>query len=148
VGNGSYQLTVTDQNQCVLITEVLDIVANPSFEIGILEATPPGCRGAGDASISLGNIGGVEPLTYQWNTGDQGKFIDQLLPGVYISTITDATDCQFVTDSIFIYDPDSITVIFNAQDCAVVLHPTSTNGQMVSLPMIFLEYLKVSTRYR
>jgi gliding motility-associated-like protein len=53
------------------------------------------CQGGNDGSISLTANGGVEPLVYTWNMGDNTSAITGLAPGSYSVTVRDAENCKF-----------------------------------------------------
>ncbi|MBX7052417.1 MAG: T9SS type A sorting domain-containing protein [Flavobacteriales bacterium] len=70
----------------------------PSCDDFIVTATGTGesSLGAGDGTASVNITGGTAPYTYSWNTLDNSPSIDNLIPGYYIVTVTDANGCQKV----------------------------------------------------
>ncbi len=92
VSSGSYNLTLTDDNNCqyfatVVIGTFPEIVA--SWEID-----PVSCKDLHDASIHLIVAGGTGTYTYNWNTGVITQNIDNIGPGDYTLIITDENLCQ------------------------------------------------------
>ncbi len=94
---GTYTLTVTDDNGCrnslsrsVQVSQLsADITPTPypnGFNIS--------CPSATDGQLTGIAFNGIAPYTWQWNTGDHTAAIDQLGPGLYESTVTDAFGCE------------------------------------------------------
>lgn len=48
------------------------------------------CYGSGNGSISVNGIGGVPPYTYSWTGGSTAQTRNNLSPGTYTVTVTDA----------------------------------------------------------
>ena len=92
LANGSYTLTVTDNNLCVL---VIDTVITSPTEIGITHVqTNVSCFGGNDATIDLTVIGAMPPYSYLWNTADTTQDLDSLFVGTYDLIITDSNNCE------------------------------------------------------
>lgn len=88
---GNYTVTVTDtQGNEVTLTEVVEAMSHMTFSA--LTANPT-CSGAANGTIQLLVSGGVEPYTYQWNTGATTKNITNLTGGSYRVTVTDSLGC-------------------------------------------------------
>ena len=94
LANGSYTLTVTDSNLCVLILDTL--ITSPS-EVTITHIqTNVSCFGGSDATIDLTVVDATPPFSYLWNTADTTQDLDSLSVGVYDVIITDSNACQDV----------------------------------------------------
>ena len=114
---GSYTITVTDESNCtgeimIEITEPEDFVANETL-------TNINCNGAGNGSIQLNATGGTGDLTYTWNTGESGDFIENLIAGIFSVTITDGINCMGEIEFV-ISEPDAIqidSVVSNSPSC-------------------------------
>lgn len=52
------------------------------------------CFGAADGSIQINATGGVEPLLFTWNSGDNTSSISGLVPNTYQVTIRDHENCK------------------------------------------------------
>ena len=92
LANGSYTLTVTDNNLCVL---VIDTVITSPTEIGVTHVqTNVSCFGGNDATIDLTVIGAMPPYSYLWNTADTTQDLDSLFVGTYDLIITDSNNCE------------------------------------------------------
>lgn len=113
---GSYELTITDDNNCELI-ESFTVTAPPAinYEYAFQSAS---CFGATDGSISIVAVGGTGPLTYQWSNGATGNELNDLAAGVYEFTITDSNNCVTVGD-VNITGPSAILldVTLNSVSC-------------------------------
>ncbi|MBX2890628.1 MAG: PKD domain-containing protein [Saprospiraceae bacterium] len=57
----------------------------------LLSATQASCPGAFDGSATVGAVGGVPPFSYSWSNGQTGPTADDLAPGIYGVTATDAS---------------------------------------------------------
>lgn len=90
IPKGTYDVTVTDANGCVITGT--GIVDEPSPVVISVNTVQPSCAGA-VGSISITSTGGVTPYTYLWNTGATTPSISNLGPGTYIAIITDANLC-------------------------------------------------------
>ena len=117
LGPGTYNVTVTDANDCTItasytITEPDELVAtgtisnNNGFGIS--------CNGANDGSIDLSVSGGTANYTYSWSTNNgSGLSVNSedqtgLGPGTYNVTVTDANNCTD-TASFTITEPSALS---------------------------------------
>ena len=99
LANGSYTLTVTDDNMCVL---VIDTIITSPTEIDITHVqTNVSCFGGNDATIDLTVVGAMPPYSYLWNTADTLQDLDSLFVGTYDVIITDSNNCE---------DPYTVTI--------------------------------------
>ncbi|MFN4255434.1 MAG: choice-of-anchor V domain-containing protein [Saprospiraceae bacterium] len=111
---GNYSVEITDAAGCatsgsVNITEPTPLSAN---------ATATGLTGNGsnDGTATAAPTGGVPPYEFRWNTGPTTASINNLAPGVYAVTVTDANGCL---------DIQSVTV--NAFDCVIAAQIATTD---------------------
>ncbi|MBC3846732.1 PKD domain-containing protein [Winogradskyella echinorum] len=107
---GIYNLTVTDNSECIDTLEV-EIIQNNQIEIDVT-ATEIMCYGDNDASITINNIsGGVPPYQVAWSNLGTGYSQINLSPGIYTITITDSENCErdfpieIEAPPIFLIDP-------------------------------------------
>lgn len=54
--------------------------------------------GAADGSATANPVGGQPPYNYSWNTLETTQTINNLIPGTYFVTVTDANQCQKVAN--------------------------------------------------
>ena len=92
---GTYNLTVTDANGCVL-PATITVAQTPNTLAETNVVTPAGC-GVSNGAIDITVTGGVGALTYAW-TGPGGftattEDITALAAGNYNLTVTDANGC-------------------------------------------------------
>jgi gliding motility-associated-like protein len=88
---GAYKLVVEDaycsDSAIYTLTQPVEIVLHA-------DVTPITCYGANDAIISIDIVsGGVAPFQAVWNNYAQGFYKDNVPPGNYVITVTDATGC-------------------------------------------------------
>lgn len=96
---GDYTLEVVDSMGC---TEKLQATIYQSSEIKIsVTEKPVSCYGSNDGTIEIKISGGVEPYLIEWNNFAKGTYLEDLGPGTYTVTVTDANFCQ-VSKSIVI----------------------------------------------
>ena len=118
LGAGDYGITITDSFGCVKGI-IITVEQAPIFTIQpIVEQIS--CNGANDASIDLNLIGGVAPLTLEWADGSNSGLVrNNLGPGTYTVTITDATPCVIIESFTFV-EPAPLAmsaVVEDALDC-------------------------------
>ncbi len=95
---GSYSATVTDGNGCTTEAEIV-INAPPEIDPNIT-STNETSNGANDGTAMADPQNGLAPYTYLWSTGDTTQDIQDLAPGSYDVTITDANNCVIVGTAI------------------------------------------------
>ena len=125
---GSYTVTVTDDNGCVLSAGPVDIT-EPSQLTATGSATPADCFGnEGTASVTAG--GGTTPYTYLWSNGDNTAAISDVA-GTYTVTVTDDNGCEVTSAAIVITEPVAVagTIASTPATC-----PTCTDGMATVTP--------------
>jgi arylsulfatase A-like enzyme len=91
---GTYSVTITDANNCTKIYAAS--ISNTNAATANLTATPVTCFGNANGSLNLQIIGGIAPLTFQWNDGSTQQNRIDLAVGNYIVTILDGNGCATV----------------------------------------------------
>ena len=91
---GTYNITVTDDNNCVQID--VQNVLQPATPV-LLSMTPTDtiCFNADNGIATVSVNGGTPPYDYLWSNGQTQPTANNLAPGTYIVSITDAGDCVF-----------------------------------------------------
>ncbi|NDP21339.1 MAG: PKD domain-containing protein [Paludibacter sp.] len=89
---GIYLLTVADKNLCTKTIQVA--ITQPTILNVNVNTSPVTCYGSKNASISLDITGGSKPYKIQWSNFGSGTTQDNLSPGDYWATVTDANNCQ------------------------------------------------------
>lgn len=113
---GNYTVKITDANG--VIKTLNSTLTEPSEIIVTVTSTPISCYAANDASINLTITGGVSPYTVNWSNLATGTFQNNLGPGTYNITITDAVGCVKTIQSIIANLPVfDIQPVFNQITC-------------------------------
>lgn len=108
---GTYTVTVTDAVGCSITTTVT-LTSPPAITISST-TTSASCNTANDGAIDVTVTGGSAPYSFQWSGGSSAVTEDlvNILPGLYIVTVTDANGCP-VSDTITIIS--TVTVLADA----------------------------------
>lgn len=109
VTTGEYSVVVTDGQGCIYDTTIM-VTAPQVFNIDFA-LSDPSCYGVDDGLIDLLILNsGTPPYSTLWNDGSEDGDRTDLAPGIYQMTITDQVGCTFVSDSLILEYPDSLTV--------------------------------------
>lgn len=106
LGVGTYTLTVTDNNSCVVFADTV-VLGNDTLESAGATADAS-CNGSSDGSVDLTITGGVTSYSYSWSTTATTEDVSGLSAGTYSVTATDAVGCT-ITDSYTINEPTLLT---------------------------------------
>ncbi len=91
---GDYELVVTDENGCTLDT--VFTLAQPDSLLVDLTTVAAFCNNSTDGSVTAEARGGAGNFTYNWSNGATTSSIDDLMPGQYCVTVSDANGCTRV----------------------------------------------------
>jgi hypothetical protein len=91
---GLHTITITDANNCQVITTVS--VTEPLLLSATgIEVSPVNCWGGNDGVASVTPLGGTIPYTYSWDqSSSTTETATDLVAGVHTVTITDANNCD------------------------------------------------------
>ena len=104
---GNHNFTVTDNNGCQDSIQIpIGSGGNISLNFNTLQN---GCADSCNASVQVNASGGAAPYSYRWNSGSDQQTANDLCPGVYKLTVTDAGGCSAV-DSVTIGAPDTLDI--------------------------------------
>ncbi|TAE47384.1 MAG: hypothetical protein EAZ89_18100 [Bacteroidetes bacterium] len=94
--NGTYQVTVTDDNNCVSTQNV--VVPGPASPVELAVVNTVDATACGVANGSITVIATGPGVTYQWQTTpvQTGPTLTGILPGPYTVTATGSNGCQDV----------------------------------------------------
>lgn len=110
--SGVYIVTVTDSKGCTTTANAQ--ISQPVAALSaILNVTNAVC-GLNNGSITATATGGNGNNTFLWNNGESGTYIDSLLPGTYILTVTDSKGCIFENSVVVNNEPSTLSVTVNA----------------------------------
>gem|GEM_PF-2442844 len=94
VASGTYNYTVTDDNNCTSITTIT--VTDPAEITSSVTTTTAGC-GLSDGTATVTATGGTGTLTYQWSpSGGTGSTATGLAAGSYTVQISDDNGCTHI----------------------------------------------------
>lgn len=103
VSEGWNTVTITHTNGCVVIDSVFVPYAAPVVNSAVL--TMVTCNGAANGSIDLDVSVALAPHSFDWSNGANQAFNNNLSPGTYDVTVTDARPCSAVLAYV-ITEPD------------------------------------------
>ncbi len=89
---GTYSVSVYDVNQDIW-TQSFELISPLALEGGLV-VQAPSCGTCPDGSIFATPAGGTPPYQLVWSTGATGLAIENLLPGWYSLSLTDANNCM------------------------------------------------------
>ena len=112
---GGYTVTVTDANGCSLVSEVIEVQASGDLSALLIGSDAPNCAESADGILQIQATGGMRPYTYAWTGGAADSIADQLNPGYYGVTVTDAGGCTTTLDSLLLEADGFLTVQATAQ---------------------------------
>lgn len=94
---GTYTLSVTDNNSCVGTASLTVQVSGLGTEINP-RTFPNGffisCPASSDGELEALAFNGIPPYNYQWNNGSANPTLENLGPGIYSVTVSDAFGCE------------------------------------------------------
>jgi gliding motility-associated-like protein len=106
---GTYQVTVTDLNNCTALGEA--VVLQPTQLNGVTTYTPALCFGSADGTASAEAFQGTPGYSYSWNTVpvQNSQTAVGLAAGNYTVTITDNHNCS-IQRNVLITEPTQVTL--------------------------------------
>ncbi|MBK8554299.1 MAG: SprB repeat-containing protein [Lewinellaceae bacterium] len=107
LGAGVYTVTVTDAAGCTAVGSGEVINTDEGIWL-MMTPTDITCYGAMDGMLEVGPMSGTAPYSYLWSTGDTTKKINNLGPGTYGVTVTDANGCTGEITGTVIQPPNII----------------------------------------
>ena len=116
IPQGSYQVTLTDANNCVKVSPSVAI-KDPinSVTISVDSIHNVSCKYGADGDIFLKTTYGEPPFSYQWSkpiTTTKGK-LSGLLSGVYSVTVTDSLGCKSNVNYIPVPEPQLLGILID-----------------------------------
>ena len=108
---GSYSVTITDSMGCEISQSGISLMALSSLEVEVDTVANESCYGASDGYIKL-QVSTTDSIQhYLWSTGDTTNMLSGLAAGKYDCTVTSASGCYEVIDSISISAPTEILFV-------------------------------------
>lgn len=99
----------------------------------VLNPTPITCNGANDGMLNVVTANGTPPFTYSWSNNSSTANIQNLTPGTYTLTLTDANNCITI-DSVTLLDPlplvggDTTVAVTCSDSCDGIILAMPTGG--------------------
>lgn len=109
ISAGRYQLTVTDEQGCRLVSDTITLGAPEPMSIGYDSLEHPSCYNLADGKIIPVVTGGTAPYFYQWSNNSASKNQRNLEAGTYTLTVTDANGCT-MTQDFTIQNPPALAI--------------------------------------
>ena len=117
---GEYEVYIQDTDGCQSDIRTVTLTDPPALTIASIIPTPASCGSANDGSVAITTQGGTgvpENFTItRVNAQDQSNPTQNLGPGRYTFTVTDANGCSVTTDEVIITRPDPISVVADETD--------------------------------
>lgn len=110
---GTFSVTVTDANGCTINKSI--VIAEPTVLTVSTRQTKAGCNGATTNSVIATPTGGTQPYAYLWSNGLTTANADNLLPGTYTLTVTDANGCK-VNETVSVVATANLALSFNKKN--------------------------------
>ncbi|MEM9024741.1 MAG: SprB repeat-containing protein, partial [Bacteroidota bacterium] len=105
VSGGTYTLTMTDANGCVVTTAGVGINEPAALILdSVVVDSNVTCSGDNDGGATAHVSGGNSTYTYIWSNGANTAFITGVAPGTYTVTVTDENNCGPVSQSVMIQE--------------------------------------------
>jgi len=112
---GTYTVTVTDANSCDEVKSFS--ISQPTSAVNVSTTKQDQTNyNVNNGSATASGSGGTPGYSYSWSTGSSAATINNLAPGNYTVTITDANDCS---------DSESVTI--NPVNCVVSANVNHTD---------------------
>ena len=97
---GTYSVSITDAVNCLVIVNFT--INEPDELVVVVNTQNETAAGANDGSASAVISGGTPPYTYEWSNGENTEMIENLAPGSYSLSVSDANGC--ITTATFMID--------------------------------------------
>ena len=100
---GNYNVTVTDNNGCVLTDSVVITESDSALSVSS-SVSNLNCFQDSSGSISIVVSGGIGDYTYSWSNGETTSSLNNIGASTYILNVTDSVNC-IVTETFNITEP-------------------------------------------
>jgi SprB-like repeat protein len=112
---GTYKVTVTDNCGS---TKTKSVTVGNNSIINVIPSVSRACTGQENGFINLTVSGDAPPYSFLWSNGATTQNIQNLAPGTYTVTVTDACGKSATkTRTVFTYAPPTITFNSMSPDC-------------------------------
>ena len=119
---GDYCVTVTDSNNCMMVSCGQVISAGPQCGITLSPiVTNAACANQATGSVSLNVMGAVAPISYAWSNNTSSSSIQNIVPGTYSVVVTDGNGCSQSLSNIIVGNNDVTPPSIVVQEAVVEL---------------------------
>ena len=109
LGPGSYNVVVTDSNNC---QKDSTFIISPGITIDIIDIVNPTCLGGANGMMTaIVTSPGVTPYTFEWSNGTNTAANINLDPGTYTVTATDNAGCTATASATIVATSDLELVV-------------------------------------
>ena len=105
---GDYQLTILDEKGCDY-TKTFTLEAPQPLSLVNTRALDPICFDESSGLISIEVIGGAQPYSYSWGSGQTTSIIEDIPYGEYELTVTDNNGCV-IASSFQLTNPEPLSI--------------------------------------
>ncbi len=135
VAGGLYSVVVTDVQGCSK-TQNVTIQEPTAVVVSVINSQNESCLNDNDGSITVNATGGAFGYNYAWSNGFSGNSINNLSPGTYQVTVTDANNCTAETSATILSGSNlGISIsntqnpsCFGATDGSLTVNATGSSG--------------------
>lgn len=110
LGSGDYKLTITDDEGCVSVSQIVSFDPIESFSHVISTFIPNQCKGDSTGIIGIDISGGTGSYTRLWSNGKTTPAIGKLPNGLYSLQIKDDNDCSYTVHDIDLYSLSNMVI--------------------------------------
>jgi hypothetical protein len=112
---GDYTLTISDDRSCSEV--IVFTITDPDSLIMTLVQDNISCFGETDGAITISATGGTPSYTYSINdNATTSHELTDLTPGVYSIYVIDSNNCESISSSVSITEPDELIVSLTPTD--------------------------------
>lgn len=124
---GTYSITVTDAGGCISTTSIT-VNEPPLLEVQV-DSTDVRCHNENNGTLTATIAGGTLPYALNWSIPAFGQVLNNLGPGNYALTVTDANGC-IESDVASIRNPDPMSLVISGDDEVCKGFPTTLNSDV------------------
>jgi len=111
---GSYTVTVTDSNSCVVFSGAHLVTEPTAVVISLDTIIDVTCNGAADGAVMVSISGGTATYSFVWDNGMTTEDITGLSGGSYSLTTTDANGCTLTSGPHLVNEETALVITFDS----------------------------------
>ena len=114
LSGANYSLTVTDSNNCVLLSGPI-LINEPTVLVLTLDSLQSvDCNGNGNGAVFTTVSGGTTAYTYNWSNAATTEDITGLNGGTFMLTVTDANGCTDSIGPLVVNEPPPLLLLLDS----------------------------------